>query len=241
MDETTWARPSSGEAIHTPPSKPTWLERGRHWARSTTFKTWPVFILVVLVVCGIIVANMMVLERERFSYVLSRASELKQLDTSRNSIRRWIAGSREEGARHPRRDVSSQRAVMPGPGMPTGSFHWTYPRISGKGTVGPPAKLAGKAGRRAGPQRNFLRLPVGVATTLMRQRLKEEQKQGVDFQRKIDWTLLKTLEQQVQDTAFLSSSPQHAFAHLQKLLRWANDAGVVTEVRTICSNDILST
>jgi hypothetical protein len=231
MDEATWARTSIGEVSQTPPSKPTWLERGRHWARSTTFKTWPVFVLVVLVVGGILVANVMVLERERFNYVLSRASELKQLDTSHNSIRRWIAGSKEEGSRHPRRDASTQRAVMPGPGMPTGSFHWTYPRISGKGKVDPPAKLAGTHRRRAGPRGNFLRLPVGVATTLMRQRLKEEEKQGVDFQRKIDWTLLKTLEQQVQDTAFLSSSPQHAFAHLQKLLRWANDAGVVTEVR----------
>lgn len=65
---------------------------------------------------------------------------------------------------------------------------------------------------------------------MMRQRLKQEEKQGVDFQRQIDWKLLKTLEQQIQETAFYGESETQLMGHVQKLLRWANDAGVVTEV-----------
>ena len=106
--ESTWARFATVEPSPAVKAQ-TWLERVRLWARSKTLRTWPVFILVVLVVLGILAANVMVLEKERFGYVLERARELKALDTSHNSIRKWIEGSRELGPQHPRRDASTQR------------------------------------------------------------------------------------------------------------------------------------
>ena len=72
------------------------------------------------------------------------------------------------------------------PGMKISAFHWTFPKRSprprGKrGRNGLVSRRASrlKAARGAGGEgrKSFLRLPLGVATTLMQQRLRQEQKQ----------------------------------------------------------------
>ena len=224
MEEQTWARFST---VETPKPLLTWCERGRAWARQATFRPSHVFCMAVLVAFSIVGANLMVLEKDRFDIVLSRARELKALDTSHNSIRAWIRGGRDDAQQHPRRDRGPQRAVLPGPGIRISAFHWTFPRADGSRVPPPKVRVRGETQRRRG---QVLRLPVGVATTMMRQRLKQEERQGVDFQRAIDWKLLRTLDQQIRETAFYGESETQLMGHVQKLLRWANDAGVVTEV-----------
>ena len=53
-------------------------------ARQATFKKWHVFLLAMSVACGIMLVNVMILDKERFEIVLSRARELHALDTSQN-------------------------------------------------------------------------------------------------------------------------------------------------------------
>ena len=84
MEEQTWARFSTVEPQKATTPALTWSERARIWARQTTFRKWHVFCLAMLVAFGIIVANLMVLQKDRFDIVLSRARELKALDTSHN-------------------------------------------------------------------------------------------------------------------------------------------------------------
>jgi hypothetical protein len=228
MDEQTWARFSTVEP-HCGPKRIGWIDRARLWARHTTFRTWPVFCLAIIVACGVMAFNVLMLERERFNHVMNRAMELKALDTSQNSIKFWLLGGHKKQGAHPRRGNGVQRGVLPGPGMPVSAFHWTFPYVKGVGKVPKPGRRQPDKRREPTPT-TVLRLPIGVATALMRQRLKQEERAGVDFQRNIDWTLLKTLEQQVQDTAIMDTSTTHSLARLQKLLRWTQDAGVVTEV-----------
>ena len=59
---------------------PLWIRR----ARQATFKKLHVFLLVMCVAFGIMLVNVMILEKERFEIVLSRARELHALDTSQN-------------------------------------------------------------------------------------------------------------------------------------------------------------
>ncbi len=72
--------------------------------------------------------------------------------------------------------------------MKISAFHWTFPKRSprprdggNRGRNGRVSKRTSglKAARGAGGDgsRSFLRLPLGVATTLMQQRLRQEQKQ----------------------------------------------------------------
>ena len=86
MDETpelkTWARaPPTDNHV---PSRMTIIESSRSWARTATFRTWPVFWLAIFVACSIALSNVAILENQRFELVLSRARELKALDTSEN-------------------------------------------------------------------------------------------------------------------------------------------------------------
>jgi hypothetical protein len=78
--------------------------------------------------------------------------------------------------------------IFHSPGMKISAFHWTFPKRSprprGGGKRGRNALVSKrasglKAARGAGGEgsRSFLRLPLGVATTLMQQRLRQEQKQ----------------------------------------------------------------
>ena len=64
MDEHTWARFSTIEPHSSDSSKSqlTWIERLRIWARQSTFRPWPVFFLAIFVACGIMVANVMMME-----------------------------------------------------------------------------------------------------------------------------------------------------------------------------------
>jgi hypothetical protein len=167
MEEQTWARFST---VETPKPLLTWCERGRAWARQATFRPWHVFCIAVIVAFSIVAANLMVLEKDRFHIVLSRARELKALDTSHNSIRAWIRGGRDDAQQHPRRDRGVQRAVLPGPGIRISAFHWTFPRADGSRVPPPKVRVRGETQRGRG---QVLRLPVGVATTMMRQRLKQ--------------------------------------------------------------------
>ena len=230
MDEASWARSTRVEPLSCDASAKTSTTRSeqfRLWARRTSIRKEPVFCLGLVVACGIMMASVLTTEHDRFQVVLKRALELKALDTSHNSIQNWLHGSKSQHPAHPRRARSEPlRSVMPGPGMSTNGFQWTSPA----GQAPPARYKRGRSAKSEPPRGEMLRLPIGVATALMRQRLQREVKQGVDFQRNIDWGLLRTLEQQVQDVVLLPTSSQHTLAHLQKLLKWARDGEVVTEV-----------
>eukprot|EP00961_Rhodomonas_salina_P074817 1004746-Rhodomonas_salina.4 len=88
-------------------------------------------------------------------------------------ITRWLQGGSTASPEHPRRKDGGKQYRIPGPGMPVKNFKWTYPK-----GVQPPKSLKEK--RQIQKQRagDFLRLPVGVATALMQQRLSQEQKLG---------------------------------------------------------------
>mmetsp|Transcript_26869 Transcript_26869/g.41998 ORF Transcript_26869/g.41998 Transcript_26869/m.41998 type:complete len:251 (-) Transcript_26869:68-820(-) len=132
--------------------------------------------------------------------------------------------------------------------MPVKNFHWTYPK-----GVKPPQGLKQPHQHHAATEQEregFLRLPVGVATALTQERLRQEQRQGVQFAADgstPDWPLLKVLRTQIPDAAFLNDNPdEHRLAHIQKLLKWAQDAHVMTEVGPLrkksaasCSEDYL--
>ena len=77
----TWARVPTADHV---PNRMTIIESSRSWARTATFRTWPVFWLAIFVACSIAIANVAILENQRFELVLSRARELKALDTSEN-------------------------------------------------------------------------------------------------------------------------------------------------------------
>ena len=82
MDELkTWARVPTE---HHVPIRMTIIESSRSWARTATFRTWPVFWLAIFVACSVALSNVAILENQRFELALSRARELKALDTSEN-------------------------------------------------------------------------------------------------------------------------------------------------------------
>lgn len=183
-------------------------------------------VLVIAVVFSCAFSTMLLRAEGQYAEAVKQARMLGHLDTSKNSITIWLNQRAPILKNHPRRD-GPQRTVMPGAGMRIRKgWKWT-------GTGRDPRQRKLKDAGKSAPKEALI-LPVGVATELMRSRLQDEDAQGVLFSSRPKWTLLKMLRNQVPDLAFRRVD-KHSLAKLKKLLKWADDAHIVTEVGPLAS------
>jgi hypothetical protein len=94
---------------------------------------------------------------ERYMAAMAVATKLKQLDTSKNKISVWLRDEKDAD-RLSKRGLEKP-SVLPGPGIKDKKFAWTWPNGSP-----PPEQKAAKTG---GVVHGSLRLPVGIAASLM--------------------------------------------------------------------------
>ncbi|EKX41297.1 hypothetical protein GUITHDRAFT_142199 [Guillardia theta CCMP2712] len=191
-----------------------------------------VWLIAAIVLIGIVVDHFVMLSNSKFAAALGQAKVLHGLDTSRNSVETWMGGGRRSnGGRAVLGRWSQKRGVLPGPGMSVpSSFHWTLPPGQH-----PPAGIKSASSQAKLDKSNFLALPVGIATALMRQRSKQEEKNGIEFTPLHHDSALQALQTEIPQAA-LSSQTHKNLLRMKKLLTLAKRVKVFMEKDPKCSD-----